>query len=178
MFGAEAYSQRTVYRLMKEYENGRLNVGDKVRPGQPLTSRKPEKMKECETLVLKNRRSTIAQLSRTLGISYGSTFQILHKDLLMKKRASKLVPHALTAGQKRQRIQFCVDFLDSFPNGTGSALNYILTTDEAWFYLIETRSRLANLQWLRKGEDRDQVPRRPRSCKKVLLIPFFDRNGF
>lgn len=177
VFGNEAYSQTTVYRLMREYKNGRRNVGDKEQLGQPLTSRKPEKIKECETLVLKNRQSTIAQLSRTLGISYGSTFRILHKDLLMKKCASKLVPHALTAGQKRQRIQFCVDFLDSYPNGTGSALNYVLTMDEAWFYFIETRSRLANLQWLRKGEDRDQVPRRPRSCKKVLLIPFFDRNG-
>ncbi len=93
----------------------------------------------------------------------------------MKKRASKLVPHALTPGQKRQRVQFCVDFLDSYPGGEG--LNYLLTTDEAWFYLIEPRSRLGNLQWLRKGEDRDQVPRCPHNCKKVLLIPFFDRNG-
>ncbi len=56
-------------------------------------------------------------------------------------------------------------------------MEYLLSTDEAWFYLMETRSRLANLQWLKKGEDRAQVPRRLRSCMKVLLIPFFDRNG-
>ncbi len=90
----------------------------------------------------------------------------------MKKCASKLVPHELTAGQRKQRVQFCVDFLDSYPNGR--ALNYLLTTDKAWFYLIEPRSRLGNLQWLRKGEDRDQVLRKPLSCKKVLPIPFFD----
>lgn len=175
VFGQRAYSKTTVYRLIQEYQSGRRNVGDWRCPGQPLTSRKPEKIKECESLVMKDRRTTISHLSRTLGISYGSTFRILHKDLAMKKRASKLVPHALTAGQRCQRIQFCVDFLDSYPNGHG--LSYLLMTDEAWFYLMETRSRLANLQWLRKGEDRAQVPRHLRSCKKVLLIPFFDRNG-
>lgn len=43
--------------------------------------------------------------------------------------------------------------------------------------MFEPRTRLGNLQWLRKGEDRAQVPQRPRNCKKVLLIPFFNRNG-
>ncbi len=123
----------------------------------------------------KDRRVGIAQLSRTLSISYGSTFRILHHDLGLKKRASKLIPHELTPAQRCARVKFCVDFLDSYPNGQN--LSYLMMTDEAWFYLIEPRTRLGNLQWLRKGEDRAQVPRQPRNCKKVLLIPFFDRNG-
>ncbi len=52
-----------------------------------------------------------------------------------------------------------------------------MTTDEAWFYIYDLRPKLQNMQWLCKGEDRQQVPRRPMGAKKVLLIPFFDRGG-
>lgn len=175
VFQQAAYSRMTVFRLFQEYKSSRRKVGDKSHPGPPVSARKPDKIKECETLVLKDRRSGTAKLSKNLGILHGSTFRILHQDLLMKKRALKLVPHDLTPGQCRQTVQFCVNFLDSYPNGHG--LNYLLSTDEAWFYLQEPKSRLGNLQWLQKGEDRDQVPQHPRNCKKVLLIPFFNRNG-
>ncbi len=175
VFKDDAYSWTTVFRLYQEFQSGHRTVGDKNRSGHPVTVRKPDKIKECETLVLKDKCSGIAKLSKNLGISYGTTFRILHKDLFMKKHASKLIPHDLTPRQRHQRVQFCMDFLDSYRNRQG--LNYLLTTDEAWFYLMEPRSRLGNLQWLRKEEDRDQVPRHPQSCKKVLLIPFFDHNG-
>ncbi len=111
----------------------------------------------------------------TLGISYGSVFRILHKDLLLKKRASKLVPHVLTPAQKHGRVQFAVQFLDKFPSQR--SLNYVMTTDEAWFYIYDPRPKIQYMQWLKKGEDHQQVPWRPMGAKKVMLIPFFDRNG-
>ncbi len=96
VFRASCYSEATVYRLHKEYREGHLQVGDKPRTGQPVTSRTCAKIKQCDRLVKGNRRVRIMELSKTLGISYGSVFRILHKDLLLKKRASKLVPHVLT----------------------------------------------------------------------------------
>ncbi len=104
VFCARCYSQATVYRLHKEYWEGHLKVGDKPREGQPLSSRTGEKIQLCDRLVRRNRRMGIVELSKTLGISYGSDFQIPHKDLLLKKRASKLVPHVLTPAQKRDRV--------------------------------------------------------------------------
>lgn len=52
-----------------------------------------------------------------------------------------------------------------------------MTTDEAWFYVIETHTKEENKQWLAPGEDRPQEPRRPRSSKKLLVVPFLDRRG-
>ena len=175
VFGRRTYSQAMIYRLHMEYKEGRLKVGDKQRPGQPVSARTAAQIRTCDCLVKGNRRVGIVELSKTLGISYSSVFRILHKDLLLKKRASKLVPHVLTERQKRGRVQFAVNFLDQFPSA--HALNYVMTTDEAWFYLYDPRPKIQNMQWLRKGEDHDQIPRRPMGVKKVLLIPFFNRNG-
>ncbi len=116
VFRGQSYSRVTVFYLHKEYKSGRLQVGDKDRTGQPLKSRTAAKIQECDCLVRRNCQVGIIHLSKTLGISYGSVFGILHKDLLLKKRASKLVPHVLTPAQKRDRIQFCVNFLDKFPS--------------------------------------------------------------
>lgn len=170
-----AYSRATAFWLHKEYQSGHLKVGDKDRTSQPVTSRCAAKIRWYDNLVKKNRRVGIVELSKTLGISYGSVFRILHKDLLLKKHASKLVPHVLTAVQKRAIIQLCVQFLYSFP--TNHALNYVMTTDDAWFYIHDLRPKIQNMQWLRKGEDCQQVPRRLMGTQKVMLILFFDRNG-
>ncbi len=175
VFGRRTYSKVTVYRLYSEYKSGRLKVGEKERTGQPLSARIPATIQQCDALVRRNRRVGIVELSKTLAISYGSVFRILHKDLKLKKRASKLVPHALTPAQKRAGVQFCVNFLDRFPSSR--ALDHVVTTDEAWFYIYDPCPKIQNMQWLRKGEDRQQVPRRPMGAKKVMLILFFDRNG-
>lgn len=175
VFWNTCYSQATVYRLHKEYRGGHLKVGDKPRTSQPARSRTAANIQQCDRLVKANRRVGIVELSKTLGISYGSVFQILHKDVLLKKRASKLVPHVLTPAQKRDRVRFSVNFLDSF--ASQRSLNYVMMTDEAWFYIYDPRPKIQNMQWLKKGEDRQQVPRRPMGAKKVLLIPFFDRSG-
>ncbi len=81
----------------------------------------------------------------------------------------------LTDAQKRKRVAFAVNFLDSYPGGHG--LKWVITTDESWFHVNEPYSREGNKMWLAKGEDRGQVPMRSRSCKKILMIPFFDEQG-
>lgn len=175
VFGRNTYSKATVHRLHSEYKGGRLKVGDKDRTGQPLSARLPATIRQCDHLVRQNRHMGIVELSKTLSISYGSVFWILHKDLKLKKRASKLVPHALTPTQKRARVQFSVNFLDRF--ASTRSLDHVVITDEAWFYIYDPCPKIQNMQWLCKGEDRQQVPRRPMGAKKVMLIPFFDRNG-
>ncbi len=36
---------------------------------------------------------------------------------------------------------------------------------------------MENMVWLRKGENRPQVPRRSIATKKVMVVPFFDQKG-
>ncbi len=102
-------------------------------------------------------------------------FRILHHDLALKKCTSKFIPHALTDEQKRRRVSFAVNFLDSFPGGC--SLKWVVTTDESWIHVYDPDSKQRNKEWLAKGEDRGQVVRRERSIRKLLMVPFFDQQG-
>ncbi len=101
---------------------------------------------------------------------------MLHKDLNLNKKAAKLVPHQLTADHCRQCRLFCQDFLRRCRR-IPHFLSSVVTTDEAWFYLIETRTKQENMQWLAPTDNCPQEPRRPRNCKKLMVVPFFDRRG-
>lgn len=176
IFGATSYKKSTVYKWHTAFRTGQRKLGDILRPGVPQRARTRRNIRQCKVLVENNRRVCIDQLSTNIGISHGSIHRLLHKDLNLKKRTAKLVPHKLTEEHKCKRREFCQDFLRRVhlqPN----FLSSVTTTDEAWFYLIETRSKQENKQWLTAQDNRPQEPIRPRSCKKLLLIPFFDRRG-
>ena len=105
----------------------------------------------------------------------GSTHRLLHQDLKLKKRCAKLIPHVLTDHQKLQRRRFCQDFLQRCR--LFRFHNWVITTDEAWFYLHEPGSRTENKQWITADENHPQVALRSRNCAKMMVIPFFDIRG-
>ncbi len=175
VFGQRTYSKSTVYRLQKEYAAGRLKVGDLPRSGRPRSARTRGTIEVCKRAVQRDRRINIHRLTTLLTTSYGTVHRILHKELSLKKRASKYIPHILTEAQKCKRLSFAVNFLDSYPGGR--RLHQLITTDESWFHVHDPDTKLRNMQWLAKGEDRAQVAHRSRSTKKVLMVPFFDIKG-
>ncbi len=176
IFGTCSYKKSTVYKWHTAFRTERTKLGDILRPGAPQRARTRRRMRQCKVIVEDNRRIYIDQLSTRLGISHGSTFRLLHKDLNLKKRTAKLIPHSLTPEHKRKRHEFCQDFLRRVRLQPGF-LNTLTTTDEAWFYLIEPRNKQENKQWLTAEDNHPQEPICPRNCKKLLLVPFFDRRG-
>ncbi len=175
IFGAQCYSKASVCQLHKEYSSGRRKVGDLPRSGRPKTGRTRGNIEVCKHAVRHDKRIDIHHLCRLLSTSYGSVFRILHKDLSLKKKACKNIPHVLTEDQKRRCVSFAVNFLDSYPDP--SRLKWIVTTDESYFHVYDTESKIKNMQWLAPGEDRGQVARRSKSTAKILMIPFFDSQG-
>lgn len=175
-FGRAAYSQATIYRWMKNFQTGRAKVNDLPRSGKPRSAQSPLKVDECDRIIKNDRRIGVHRLSKTLSISYGATFNLLHKDLQLTKRAGKLVPHELNAFQRRKRLMVCQDMVENFERD-GHCLNWVVTTDESYFHVYEPRSKYENMQWLAKGQNRPQIPMRERSTAKVLMVPFFDSKG-
>ena len=146
-----------------------------LRPGQKK-KRTAQKIQDCKELILHNRNIGLHQLSRSLSMSYGTVRTLVHKDLGMKKKASKMVPHQLTASDRAKRIEFCTNFVTIYgtrPQG----LKWLLTTDESWFYVRDPGSKIKTMAWLCRGEDHPQVVMRDRNSKKVMFIPFFDARG-
>ncbi len=175
-FGCGMYSRSTIYLWHKAFRSGHTKLGDFICTGAPQRACTCRRIRRCKVLVEQNRNVCVEELSRTLGISQGSTHRILRKDLNLRKKSAKLVPHRLTPAQCRQRRLFCKDFLRRarrLPN----FLSWVATTDEAWFYLTEIGTKQENMQWLQPTDNRPQVPRQSRGCKKLMVIPFFDRRG-
>ncbi len=143
-FGRNAYSQATIYRWIQQFESGRVTLSDLQRSGKPKTARSEDKVEECKELVARDKRIGIHQLSRTLSISYGSTFMLMHKDLMLSKRAGKLIPHQLTNSQKRNRVMFCEDLIENYTRDP-RCLQWVMTTDESYFHVYEPRSKYENM---------------------------------
>ncbi len=173
LFGAHAYSRTAVFRWHKDFRDGRTKLGDLFRRGGPKLARNATMISSCKRKVLRNRKTGIHALAWSLSMSYGSVHAILHKDLKLKKCSAKMVPHALTQGQARQRLEFCRNFVRQFERDA-SFLNWIVTCDESYFHMFDHGNKRENMSWLTRDENRPQVSRRPRSTPKVMYLPFFD----
>lgn len=173
-FGLTAYSQSSVYGWCKAFRSGRDKLGNLWRPGAPQRAWTRHRIRQVKVLVAENKRITIDHLSNSISISVGSTHRLLHKDLKLKICA-KLIPNVLTDHQKRQRILFCQDFLCHCC--LHNFQNWVIATDEAWFYVHKPGSKTENKEWVCAEDNRPQVAKPERSCKKMMVIPFFDRCG-
>ncbi len=94
-FEKDVYCYQMVSRWMRNFRNGRNKVGDLFR-GEHKTQRTSVKVNVCQDLVNCNRRAGVHYLARHLGVSVGTVFTMLHKDLELKKKSAKQVPHELT----------------------------------------------------------------------------------
>ncbi len=143
VFGNTSYKKSAVYKWHAAFSSRRTKLGDLLRPGAPQRARTRRRIRQCKVIIDNDRHVKVDQISRTLGISHGSTLRILHKDLGLQKRAAKLVPQQLTEEHMRKRRRFCEDFIRR-SRLQRHFLNSVMTTDEAWFYVIETRTKQEN----------------------------------
>ena len=176
IFRRGCYCERSVYRWFHAFKSGCTKLGDMLHPGTPKRSRTAAKVDQCRQLVAADRRIGIHKISSTLSISYGSAFTLLHKDLELSKKAAKLISHQLTQYDIQRRLDFCTEFVSIY-GARPEGLNWIVTTDESWFHLLDPRSKFENMQWLSKEDQRPQVVRHQRSVHKVMVVPFFDSRG-
>ncbi len=176
VFGANSYSERSIYRWHKDFQSGRTKLGDLFRKGGPKLAQNATMVASCRRKVERNRRVSIHQLSASLGLSYGSVHSILHKDLKMSKKKGKLVPHVLNAVQRQQRMTFARDFLRTYRDHPEEQ-KWIITCDESYFHVYEPYSKMENRQWLTKDMNRPQQASIERSTAKVIFLPFFDKTG-
>ena len=176
VFRRKCYSRRSVFRWHKDFAKGHQKLGDLLCPGAPKSVQTPQKIDQCKQLVMANRRLGVHQLSSSLSISYGTTLTILHKELSLDKKAAKMIPHKLSAVDIRKRLEFCTNFVSVY-GASPRGINWILTMDKSWFHVYDPKSKVENMHWLSKGEERPQIVRREMSVKKIMFIPFFDAKG-
>lgn len=102
---------------------------------------------------------------------------ILKRILKVRKISARWIPHILTDGQKKVRIQTAKRLLKMFPNFNQRQFANIVTGDETWVHYFEPVRKVGNKLWLTKHSRRPVVAKRTMSTKKVLYCIFFSCDG-
>ena len=176
VFQGQTLAQNRIRVWYRKFENGHREFGDAARSGRPRTGCSAANIGKVVQSVSTGRNKSIDTLAQETGVGRGSVHRILQKDLRMKKRATRMVPHVLTPIQRQQRLHFARDFLRRVHRERGF-LDRIVTVDESWVWSYDPLSKVQSAEWRRVDEPRGITPRRPRNALKLLLVAFFDRSG-
>ncbi len=176
-FEEHALSHTQIQHWLRVFQNDPgWSVSDAKCCGRPISQQTEDKVRAVEEIVLEDRRITSRQLGREAGMAHSTALKVLKKDLKYSKLAAKFIPHRLTAGQRRSRMDVCNAHLATIANDS-TILNWIIAMDESWFYTYDPRNKSADKQWVTKEEPCPTKCLRERSQKKVMLILFFDSSG-
>ena len=109
----ECPANRTIYKWIAEFKEGRTNVQDDSWSGRPNEIDEEKEKKGLEIVIKNERRITVKNLSTALNVSVGKCRDLL-KDLGVRKLCSRFVPYFLTGKMCERRMLACQHNLELF----------------------------------------------------------------
>ncbi|KAJ7341856.1 hypothetical protein JRQ81_007474 [Phrynocephalus forsythii] len=106
VYGDESTSYDTVVRWKTNFQSGHMSLTDEPTAGRPSIKDNLAMVKKAEAVILDDRRSTMERVMAETGLSYGTVWRIIHKELHMNKVSAHWVPHLLTPLQKQTHYDF------------------------------------------------------------------------
>jgi hypothetical protein len=100
VYGEYAMKKSSV--LHRWFKEGREDVQDYPRGGQPKTQRTDANVDSVQTLVSSDQRLGVRVIAEELNMNRETVRQIVNEDLGMRKFSAKMVPLILTHDKKRQ----------------------------------------------------------------------------
>lgn len=146
------YKKRNVFKLHKEFKNGRENIVDKSKAGRSKSAVNTTSSIIINEMITDNRCITTHELASATNSSQSSVLWIIHKELKMMK-------------------------LDRYRRESDSFLNKIITADDTWVHYYDPPRKRQTSWWKRIDEKTPKKPRIMKSRSKLILIVFFDRKG-
>lgn len=129
VYGPDIMNKQMVRRWYRQFSEGRQNVHDVERSGQPslVTDNLVEQVRQH---IVENRRFMITELSSHFPqISRFLVHEIVTKHLLFKKVCARWMPKQLTPEHKTKRMGSALTFLERYHNDD-EFLDRIVTGDE------------------------------------------------
>nr|XP_054933960.1 protein GVQW3-like [Dermacentor andersoni] len=157
-FGDDAMSRTQLKEWYNRFKDGRTPVESEPRYGRPSKCRNDQVIAEANAVVMRDRRVTIREIAKEVGISTFSAQSNMTEDLAMKRVAAKFVPKLLTVEQKQLRVEVSEDILDS-TNSDPDFTSTIITGDESRVYEYEPESKSQSSQWKHSKSPRPNVAR-------------------
>ncbi|GBM35561.1 hypothetical protein AVEN_106780-1 [Araneus ventricosus] len=178
VYGEYSLSRSTVVEWRKRFLEGRELLEDDARPGQANRVITPEMIAQVHDLVLNNRRVTVDEIHRLLGISVGTTHTIMHQHLKFRKICAQCVPHQLTAEQRNNRMAQSLSHLQRYHEEEYGFLSHIVTGDETCCHHFEPESKRQSKQWKHATSPPPKKSKAVHiSSGKVMMSFFFDHKG-
>lgn len=174
--GSLASPKKTIEKWVAKYRKGErvssTNIGGD-RSDQVIRQQRIEKIESCFE---ESRHWSLRSLASTTGIPLSTLSVILKRDLKMKKKLGKWVPHKLTNDQQNFRSLCCRVNLQTYQK-TKSLLKRTLTIDETWVKLYMEPDRDQRRQWLKEGEQIEPTLCENTYGQKRMLIMAMDFDG-
>ena len=132
--GEQAMSERTIRRWVEAFKDGRTNVSDEQRSGRPRSFSRQHLIKEVETLLEDDARSTVRELADRTGSSSTTVFRVIKEDLGLVRLCARWIPRLLTPAMKDVRVNTCEANLQRVEEDGGweHFCELIVTGDETW----------------------------------------------
>jgi len=95
-YGERAMKKSGVFQWHRRFKEGREDVQDDPRSGQPKTQSTDANVDRVRTFVRSDRRVGVRVIAEELNMNRETVLQIVKKDLGMRKISPKMVPRILT----------------------------------------------------------------------------------
>ncbi|XP_037909777.1 protein GVQW3-like [Hermetia illucens] len=153
--------------MLRAFQDDREDVNDELRSGRP-TSTTDDNVEAVKKIVLENRRITIREVAKDVGISVGSRHIIFSDISGMRRVAAKFVSKLLNFDQKNRHMGFAQELLNDVNDGP-DMLKRVISGDKSWVYGYDVETKAQSCQRKFSGEPEPKKARQVRSKVKEFL---------
>jgi histone-lysine N-methyltransferase SETMAR len=145
-FGDNAMSQSKTFLWYERFKDGWTSVDDDERSGWPSTYTTPKNTTKVHEAILADRRQTIHNICKIVGLSHGTVQRILADNLNMRHISARFVPRLLSENQKAHCVSVCRE-LKQRARDDSNFISNIITGDETWVYGYDPETKQQSSQW-------------------------------
>ena len=141
-YGEYAMKKSSVSEGHRRFKEGREDVQDDPRSGQPKTQRTEANVDRVRTLVCSDRRLGVRVIAEELNMKRETVRQIVKEDWGTTTFSAKMVPRILTHDQKQRRLHISTDLLRN-----AEMSDRVITGDETWCFQYDPETKRQSMQW-------------------------------
>jgi len=177
VYGEQTVSSSVVRRWVQLFNEGRENVHDDPRSGQPSVVNE-DLVRAVEEKIRENRRFTIMSLSLHFPqISRSLLHKIVSDELVFRKLCARWVPKMLMEEHKLKRQASALDFLTQCSEEGDNFLSRLVTGDETWLSHATPESKQQFMEWRHTSSPTKMKFKQTTSTRKIMCTVFWDRKG-
>jgi [histone H3]-lysine36 N-dimethyltransferase SETMAR len=177
VYGSQCMSRARVFVWFKRFRDGRKSTDNNIRSGRPATAVNDENIARVDELIRGDRRLTVKDIMRSLGIGAMAVNEIIHDRLGFSKVCARWVPRQLTPDNKETRFNICADLCERYSNEGDGFLHRIITGDETWIHQFEPESKRQSMQWRHVISPPPRKFKMIPATKKIMATVFWDAQG-